>query len=95
MQLLQRNEKIAVREIGGETLLIPIHQTGVDLQKVYLLNDTAAATWGLLEQPRTMDDLVDALQQEFDADFEQIREGVTMLLDELIANDFVSRFEGR
>ncbi len=88
---LQRSDNIVMRKIAGETMLIPIHQTGADLQKVYLLNETATAVWQLLEQPQSLESLVEALQQEFDASSMAIKEDLVTLLDDLVGQDFVHR----
>src|SRR5665811_1607607 len=85
---LQRSNNIVMRQIAGETILIPIHQTGADLQKVYLLNETATAVWQLLEHPHSMESLVEVLQQEFDASPEAIKEDIAKLLEDLIDQDF-------
>jgi hypothetical protein len=92
---LQRSNNIVMRKIAGETMLIPIHQTGVDLQKVYLLNETATAVWLLLEQPQSLESLVEALQQEFEADSAVIKEDLLTLLNDLAEQDFIHRVEGR
>ena len=77
---LQRKDKIVMRRIGGETVLIPINQTGVDLQKVYLLNDTAAEVWQLLEQPLSIDEIVAVLEQNYEANTATIKYDIKMLL---------------
>lgn len=91
----QRNDKIAVRQIAGETMLIPINQTGVDLQKVYLLNEPAAAAWELLEQPLSINDLVNSLLQEFDAEPSLIQKDIEELLQDFSGLGFVTQIEGR
>lgn len=91
---LQRNDKIVMRQIAGETMLIPINQTGADLQKVYLLNETAAVVWRLLESPQSLESLVEALQQEFDASSVTIKEDIVTLLEDLVSQDFLHRVRG-
>lgn len=48
-------------------------------------NETAAFAWRLIERPRTLDFLCDALTAEFDVDQEQCRASLTRLLEELDA----------
>jgi hypothetical protein len=79
----RRADNIVKRSIAGETLLIPITQVGVDLQKVYLLNETAAAIWDLLEEPQDVSAIVARLLEEYDAPATAIERGVTATVQEL------------
>jgi hypothetical protein len=87
--MYRRADGVVTREIAGETLLIPITQAGVNLQKVYLLNETAAAIWGLLTSPDDVSGLVSALQERYEATDEVIRAGVVATLAELMERGFV------
>lgn len=86
---LHRNQDVVSRQLGEETVLIPINQTGTDLQKVYLLNETAAAIWRNIEKPCTINDLVDVLVSEYDAKPSEIRQDLSMHLEELLENSFL------
>ena len=82
-------EKVVTRRLAGETLLIPITQVGVDLQKVYLLNETATAIWASLTEPRSLDELVALLGQEYDAPEAELRQDTANTLQEFAARSFV------
>ena len=47
---LARSDNFVERQLGNETVLIPISQAGVDVQSIYTLNETAALVWRLLEK---------------------------------------------
>ena len=83
MRVYQRKEKIVQREMGGETLLIPINQTGVDLQKVYVLNETALSVWQKIQSPQTVKNLIASLWDEFEGDKARIESDVMELLKDL------------
>ena len=85
----RRAAQVVARDIAGQWLLIPIHGTGADLQKVYLLNETSAAIWRLLEQPRSLDGLVAALQAEYAAPEEAIRQDTGEFIVDLMERGFV------
>lgn len=80
---------VVAREVAGEHLLIPLHQTGVNLQKVYLLNETAQAVWALLAQERELEDLARLLAEEYEAEEEELRGDVEALLAELVERGLV------
>ena len=54
----QRKADIVARSVAGENVLIPVQGC---TSSVYTLNDTGCLLWDLLEQPRTADELADAL----------------------------------
>jgi hypothetical protein len=82
---------IVTRQIAGETLLIPVTQVGVDLQKVYLLNETAASVWQAFAEPRTLEEVVAVLAEEYDAQGDELHAEVAELLQEFCARSFVSK----
>ena len=85
-----QQSNVVTRRIAGETLLIPITQVGVDLQKVYLLNETAAAVWRLLAEPQSPAALVAALAEQYDATADTIAADVRAVLDDLLARALVT-----
>ena len=82
-ELYQRSDRVVYRIIGGERVLVPITGTSMDLTRLYLLNDTAAAVWERLAEPQTLDSLCAALGVEYGESIETIRTDVAELLDDL------------
>lgn len=64
-------------------------------REVHLLNATASRVWDLLETPRTRDDLVALLGNEFDAPAEALGADVDALLDELGAKGLIDNDAGK
>ena len=91
---LRQADRVVARQIADQWLLIPLHATGADLQKVYLLNDTSAAIWRLLEQPLSFEQLVTALQGEYAAPEEVIQADTGELLRDLLQRGFVTAEAG-
>jgi len=89
MKLL-RSENFVERQLGDETVLVPINQIGVDVQSIYTLNDTAAAVWKILKTEHGEEDLIAAIESEYRADSVVIRQDVENLLEEFIKGSFVN-----
>ena len=85
----KKSENVVSRQIDEKTILVPINQTGVDVQKIYALNNTAAAAWELLETPKTLDQLVDALERDFTAGTGVIRNDIEGLIQDLLKIKFL------
>lgn len=81
--VVRRSDGVITRQLAGETVLVPIRQDRANFQKVHVLNETGAAVWEALAQPRAFDELVDDLAARFEADREVIAADVRELLDDL------------
>ena len=53
------------RDIGGETLIVPVTGHVMDLEAIYVLNPVASRIWELLAAPTTPEQLADAIATEF------------------------------
>jgi len=86
---LRRSDRVILRKIAGQALLVPVTQTTVDLKEVHILNETALAIWELLAEPRTRGQLVEALGEEYDATAEGIRADIEELLTDFLGRGFI------
>lgn len=88
-EIFKRNDKVVTRQIGGEIVLIPINQTGLEIQKIYRLNEIGAFIWKKLETPRSRESLLSLLTEEFNEDPEIIQKDVNHFLEDLITLEFI------
>jgi len=79
----RKSDRVVGRTIDGEYFLVPIFGTSADLTSLYLLNETAAAAWDLLSEPRDVDTLCAQLLREFDVPAAALRADVEALLRDL------------
>jgi hypothetical protein len=76
--IVSRCEGLIQAEVDGE--LVALH---VDNGACYGFNVTATRIWALIETPRPLSEIEDALLGEFDVDRETCRAQLTDLLKEL------------
>ena len=73
-----------LREIAGETLLVPAGKTALDLNGMLTLNETGAALWRMLPEAADAEALTQGLLQEFEgAPAERVRADVEEFLARL------------
>ena len=53
------------REIGGETLIVPVTGHVMELESIYVLNSVGSRIWELLRSPTTTDQIVAIVAGEF------------------------------
>ena len=80
-----RCDSVVSRVIAGETLIIPVCKGVGDLASIYSLNGVASAIWNAIQQPRRKEEIVDVIEQEFDAERKQIEHDVDAFLTEMHA----------
>jgi hypothetical protein len=82
------------RRIAGETLVVPVSSRVGDLDSIYTLNDVSSRVWSLLETPTSVENILSALCEEYDAPREQVATDLFELLDTLQANGLVEFVDG-
>ena len=84
-QTFVRSESVVSRFVAGETLIVPIRGRVGDLASIYSFNGTGSLIWQMLESPRTIVELLEAVAQEFDVEHQRAEEDVRQFVSEMIA----------
>jgi hypothetical protein len=71
-----RSPRIVARDTGDEYVLVPVTDNIADMKSVYTLNSTGAFIWNKLDGARTVQDIVDDVEKEFDVEGKQALEDV-------------------
>lgn len=79
------SRRVAARQVGSQLVLVPTARRASELGAVYTLNEVAARIWELLPTARCVDDIVDALLAEYQADRLVLRADVLGFLADGIA----------
>lgn len=83
MELYLRSESVVSRTIAGETLIVPIRKGVGDLASIYSLNPVATTVWEAVTTPRSREEIVQRVAQEFDGEHQQIVRDVEAFLAEM------------
>jgi hypothetical protein len=88
-QTFVRSRSVVSRVVAGETLIVPVRGKVGDLASIYSFNGTGTLIWQLLDVPRTLAELVDGVEREYDVTREQAEKDVTQFLNDLFSVDLV------
>jgi hypothetical protein len=80
---MRRKSGFALRKVGEVNIVVPLGQKVLDLNGVITLNETGAFIWELLGEERSLDELVEAVSQEFDVEPDQARKDIEDFLEDL------------
>ena len=75
--------KIVARDTGDEYVLVPVTDNIADMKSVYTLNSTGSFIWERIDGKRTVQDIVEELENEFDVDGKQALDDVLSFFQEM------------
>jgi len=81
--------EFALRQVGGESILVPIRNHVGDLDSVFVFTDVAARIWTLLDGNRDIDSVVGLICDEYDVDSGVVRADLDELLGSMEAADLI------
>lgn len=85
MKVYIRHPTVNAAPLNGETVLM-----STEGNRYFSLNSLGSDIWALLDQPRTLADLVDAIRADHDVEEDQARQDVMEFLEALQARNLVS-----
>ena len=79
------SDDVVAREIEGELIIVPLVAGIGDMEdELYTLNETGKAIWDRLDGRATLDGVVTALAEDYDAEPGEIERDVLGLVEELV-----------
>jgi hypothetical protein len=91
---IRRAEGVVLRTVAGERMLVPTVAREVDLDSLYLLNDTGAYVWDRLDGEATTDELGQEVAAHFGADAGTVASDVVAFLEDLTERRLAVRLDG-
>ena len=82
-EALVRSRSVVARVIAGETLIVPIRGKVGDLASIYSFNGTGTLIWKLLEAPKTVRQLAEAIASEYDVEADHAERDVADFVSEM------------
>jgi hypothetical protein len=84
-QTFTRSRSVVSRVVAGETLIVPVRGKVGDLASIFSFNGTGSLIWQLLDSPRALAELIDAVEREYEVGQEQAQKDVTRFLDDMLS----------
>jgi len=78
-----RSDTVVTREIGGETIVVPVRGGVGDLAGLFTFNEIATEIWKLLAEGRTVEEVTLWVEERYDVSAEQARADIGGFLEEL------------
>jgi len=81
--VLKKSENIVFRKIENEYILVPIVASAADVESIFNLNETGAAVWERIDGKKSLKDIINELQAEYE-DEGQLEGEAISFIDEMI-----------
>ena len=81
--VFRRSAEVVSRQVGPESVLVPISHNVGNLDYVYTLSPVAARVWALLDGTHSVDAIADAVCEEFEVDRETALADIAELVTDL------------
>lgn len=78
-----RSLSIVTKKTGNEYVLVPVANNIADMDSVYTLNETGTFIWELIDGKKSVNDLIEAVVNEYDTDNKKATEDVFSFIDEM------------
>lgn len=89
--VFRQSPEVVCRQVGTESILVPIRNNVGNLDFIYTLSPVAARVWALLDGARDVDAIVAAICDEYDVSPDTAAADVNELLTDLDQVALVSR----
>ena len=80
---MKRKADFVMQKVAGENILVPIGAQVINLNGLFTFNETAACVWERLSEDRTLDDLTNAIVENFNVTAEEARADVQIFVDKI------------
>ena len=77
------NPNFLLREVAGESVLVPVGEAGIFENSVISLNETCSFLWKLFQEPRTVEEVIAEARKEYTDPDGEMEQGI---------NDFIREY---
>lgn len=83
-RVYKRSDDVVARKVGHESILVPISNNVGNLDFIYTLTPVAARIWELFDGSRSIDQIVDAICDEYDVSRDEASADMAELVSDLL-----------
>lgn len=86
---MKKKKEFIVREIVGETILVPVGETVNTFNGLITMNNMGRFIWDSIEKVNSKEELVDLILDNYDIDYDTAKEDSDEFLEKLVKADFI------
>lgn len=78
------NPNFLMREIGTESVIVPVGDVGIFSNSIISLNETSRFLWKLFEKPCSIEDVIKVAKEKYEADDMEIERDICGLVEKAV-----------
>jgi methyltransferase-like protein len=78
-----RSPSVVTRKTGNEYVLVPVTNNIADMTSVYTLNETGAFIWELIDGRKSVEELIEAVENQYNVDHKTAAEDIFCFIDNM------------
>lgn len=82
---MKTNPNVIHRNVAGEDILVPVGETALEHNGLFVLTPTGAEMWDYLAEGKTLDEIVTVMSEDYEAEPDEIRKDAEALILKLKA----------
>ena len=82
---MKTNPNVIHRNVAGEDILVPVGETALEHNGLFVLTPTGAEMWDYLAEGKTLDEIVTVMSEDYEAEPDVIRKDAEALIVKLKA----------
>ena len=82
-KIVKKNVNVVTKEVGDECIIVPLSDNIADMDSVFTLNDTGAFFWSLIDGSKTVDQIIDAVVEEYEVDRNTVARDFSAFIEEM------------
>jgi len=84
-KVYNKSKDIVTREIEGEVILVPVVSEAPEMDSIYVLNETSAFIWNLLDGKNSLDNILDRMTNTYEVTRERARKDIEDFINTLLS----------
>lgn len=90
MKAIKTNPNVIRRNVAGEDILIPVGDSALEHNSLFVLTPTGAEIWDALVEGKSIEEIVADMTRAYDVDADTLREDVLGLIEKLAKQGLVT-----
>ncbi len=88
-----QNESFIIKEIAGESVLVPRGKAAIEFGGMVAFNETGILIWESIKEPKTFSEIAKTVAGKYNVTFEEVADDVTAFLARAVKEGFIVETE--
>jgi len=83
LKIYNKKSLFATKNVGNELILVPVKNSVANMNELFTLNEVGSFVWKNINAQNTIEDITNAVAQEFEVDYQTAKNDVLEFIEHL------------